>query len=95
MEVGHASATPSLRLQTDRAPSAAGNGELLLDRQHVGEQIAELVDPFEHVVAGELADHSDPSAHASTSSHVTGVDTVGSGRARSEYGAIVVLWNAF
>ena len=36
-----------------------------------------------------------PSAHASTSSHVTGVDTVGSGRARSEYGAIVVLWWAF
>ena len=36
-----------------------------------------------------------PSAHASTSSHDTGVDTVGSGRARSEYGAIVVLWWAF
>ena len=34
-------------------------------------------------------------AHASTSSHVTGVDTVGSGRARNEYGAIVVLWWAF
>ena len=27
-----------------------------------------------------------PAAHASTSSHVTGVDTVGSGRARIEYG---------
>ena len=36
-----------------------------------------------------------PAAAASTSSHDTGVDTVGSGLARSEYGAIVVLWWAF
>ena len=36
-----------------------------------------------------------PSAHRSTSSHDTGVETVGSGRARKEYGAIVVLWWAF
>src|SRR5687768_4716465 len=38
---------------------------------------------------------SSPEAHASTSSHATGVDTVGSSRARREYGAIVVLWWAF
>src|SRR5215831_9251486 len=33
--------------------------------------------------------------HCSTSSQVTGVDTVGRLRARSEYGAIVVLWALF
>src|SRR5690606_27624583 len=36
-------------------------------------------------------DSGSPSAVAATSSHVTGVDTVGVDFARSEYGAIVVL----
>ena len=36
-----------------------------------------------------------PVAPASTSAHVTGVDTVGSGLARIEYTPIVVLKRAF
>ena len=36
-----------------------------------------------------------PSAAPSTSSHVTGVETVGWGRARTEYTAIVVLCRLF
>ena len=67
----------------------------LLDREHRGEQIADVGDAFEHV--GGLEAQLDVARRraASTSSHDTGVDTVGSGLARSEYGAIVVLWWAF
>ena len=38
---------------------------------------------------------SSPSAQAATSSHVTGVDTVRSGRARGEYTPMVVLCRLF
>ena len=41
-----------------------------------------LLDPVEDVAA--VKDIGAPSAQASTSSQVTGVDTVGRGRARSE-----------
>ena len=53
-----------------------------------------LVDPRQHL--GRLeGERARPSAAASTSSQVTGVDTVGRGRARSEYTATVVLWRLF
>ena len=56
------------------------------------EQVAVLLDPGQHVVGAEPHDRgSAPSRSASTSSQPSGVDTVATGRARSEYGATVVF----
>ena len=73
----------------------AGVGSSCSTRQHRREQIAELARSGRGHRAPRTRARSSPSAHACTSSHVTGVDTVGRGRARSEYGAMVVLCSAF
>ena len=53
------------------------------------EEVAELVDPLQHLLGAEP--HVVGRADAATSSQVSGVDTHGSGRARRAYGATVVL----
>jgi len=47
--------------------------------ERAGMQVAESLDPLQHIGAVKFSDFS-----CSTSSHVTGVETRGSGRARSE-----------
>ncbi len=67
----------------------------MLEGEDVGEQVAELVDPRQHVGGLEPQLDARSTRTARPRPNVTGVDTVGSCRARSEYGAIVVLWWAF
>ena len=78
---------------TDRSGQPAG--QPLLGGQHRLEQVAELVDPVEHIARSRSAGRSTASAPASTSSQVIGVLTHGRTRARIEYTPIVVLWRAF
>ena len=62
--------------------SAAWLGQLLFERERLGEQVAAVFDPFEDV--GRLEDQRLTVGPAATSSQSMGVDAVGRSSARSE-----------
>ncbi len=71
-------------------------GQLLFQREHGFEQIAHLLEALDDLGASNTSRLASFFLSArSTSSQVTGVETVGCSRARSEYTATVVLCSSF